>query len=82
MNVSFCLKFRGNLAAVLGEKYCLQLSECLPIHAVVDKVLRSFNIPTNLEDITLVTSDGRLVDESKNVCEVSEVFVVKVYRGG
>ncbi len=82
MSISFCLRFRGNLATTLGEKYCIQLSECLPVYAVVDRILRSFNITTNFEDITLVTNDGRLVDESKNICEVSEVFVVKVYRGG
>jgi len=77
-----CLKFLGNLAALLGGSVCIEVNECIAIKDVVGMVIRERDIPLTPEYLTFISPNGDPVSGNDDVCKYPEVYILRVIQGG
>jgi len=78
----FCLHFYGNLAHSIGRTICLDTEKCVNIYLLVEELLRSKNEPISVDELLITTADGKQVAHESTTCDLSEVRVMRLVRGG
>lgn len=77
-----CVRFLGNLAASLGPTVCLEVEECVDLRSLLEELLRSKGEALSAEELVVTTPDGGPLPSGATACDVSEVRVVRLVRGG
>ncbi|MCS7099916.1 MAG: hypothetical protein RMH84_01085 [Sulfolobales archaeon] len=78
----FCAYFLGNLASQLGPAVCLELGECMDVLSLLDELLRSREVPLSVDELLVTLPDGRPIPPRATTCDVEEVRVLRLLRGG
>lgn len=77
-----CVHFLGNLAVSLGRKVCLEVEDCPSILLFVEELLKSKGEYLSVEELLVTLPDGRPLPSSTTACDVNEVRVLRMVRGG
>jgi len=77
-----CLKFIGNLAALLGSEVCVELSKCTTVGDVMWSLIRGRDAPITPDQLTYISASGGSLDLNDDICRYSEIYVVKALQGG
>lgn len=80
--MEFCIELSSSLTRGDKKRQCIELEECRPIYAVVDKVIRELKLPVNLENLVILTDIGNPVKPEEDTCRIHEVVVIKAFSGG
>lgn len=78
----FCLQFYGNLAHSLGRTLCLDVDRCVSIYSLIEELLRSKGEPISVDELLITTADGKQVEHEATTCDLGEVRVLRLVRGG
>ena len=78
----FCAHFLGTLASSLGSTVCLDTDRCIDVRALVQEIIGSRGFPVSVEELVITSLDGRPLPESATSCDVNDVRVLRLFRGG
>ncbi len=77
----FCIKPHGTLKDILGEKICIELTECTNIYSLVEKIIAERKLSLSIDEVIIV-SNYKTIDEKNSTCDIREVELHRVMHGG
>lgn len=77
-----CLHFLGNLAASLGSVLCFEVEKCVDLRLFLEELLKLKKEALSAEELLITLPSGAPVPAGSTICDVSEVYVLRLVRGG
>ncbi|MEM0065653.1 MAG: hypothetical protein QXT76_00890 [Sulfolobales archaeon] len=77
-----CVHFLGNLSSSIGSKLCFEVEKCVDLYSFIDDLLRSKGGALSVEEVLVTSLDGKPLDSRVSTCDVSDVVVLRLVRGG
>jgi len=77
-----CVRFLGNLSSSIGSRLCFELEKCVDLYSFIDDLLRFKGGALSVEEVLVTSIDGKPLDSGVSTCDVSDVVVLRLVRGG
>ena len=77
----FCIKPHGTLKDILGEKICIELTECMDIYSLVEKIIVERKLSLSIDEVIIV-NNYKTIDKKTSTCDIREVELHRVLHGG